>query len=377
MLSAKHVAYNLFHPQELFAILQWKLGHRPIHARDVAQESSNVNECYRLLGLTSRSFVTVVQELHPELLMPVVVFYLVLRALDTVEDDMTIDIAAKEPLLRDFHTHLDDEPWTFNGSGPNEKDREALVKFNCVAIEFNKLKKEYRLIIKDIAQRMGNGMADYARRAHNDPDGLSVRTIQDYEQYCHYVAGLEDYCNGRYFWPQEVWSKYVGQLGDLLLSKNREKALQCSSEMVILDLDRARDCLSYIEMLKEQSTFNFVAIPQAMALITRGAACQVMMASTQDFQTLCEVFCKYVRRIQRKNNPSDPHFNEINRACDKVQRFAAARFPTLAHGGLGKGLANMEWVLVAFVMAIMAIVVGRSFGPGHRFLGGEILSDDR
>lgn len=41
--------------------------------------------------------------------MPIVVFYFVLRALDTIEDDMTISIEKKEPLLRTFYTHIDDE----------------------------------------------------------------------------------------------------------------------------------------------------------------------------------------------------------------------------------------------------------------------------
>ncbi|QVM13466.1 Farnesyl-diphosphate farnesyltransferase [Coccidioides posadasii str. Silveira] len=136
---------------------------KPVHLRDESKESRNVKEFYRFLALTSRSFVAVCQELHPELLLPVVVFYLVLRSLDTIEDDMTIGIEEKEPLLRNFYTRIDEENWAFDGSGPDEKDREALVKFDCVAREFNLLKDEYRAIIKDIAKGMGNGMADYAK----------------------------------------------------------------------------------------------------------------------------------------------------------------------------------------------------------------------
>ncbi|EER29347.1 Squalene and phytoene synthases family protein [Coccidioides posadasii C735 delta SOWgp] len=163
---------------------------KPVHLRDESKESRNVKEFYRFLALTSRSFVAVCQELHPELLLPVVVFYLVLRSLDTIEDDMTIGIEEKEPLLRNFYTRIDEENWAFDGSGPDEKDREALVKFDCVAREFNLLKDEYRAIIKDIAKGMGNGMADYAKMADENANGLSVKTIKDYELYCHYVAGL-------------------------------------------------------------------------------------------------------------------------------------------------------------------------------------------
>ena len=60
--------------------------------------------CYELLNLTSRSFAAVIEELHPEL--RVMIFYLVLRALDTIEDDMTIKSSIKIPLLREFDTKL-------------------------------------------------------------------------------------------------------------------------------------------------------------------------------------------------------------------------------------------------------------------------------
>jgi farnesyl-diphosphate farnesyltransferase len=65
-----------------------------------------------------------------------------------------------------------------------------------------------------------------------------------------------------------VWSKYVDKFSDLFLPQNREKALQCSSEMVLMALNRADECLFYIAGVKEQSVSNFVAIPQSMAIAT-------------------------------------------------------------------------------------------------------------
>lgn len=50
-----------------------------------------------------RSFAVVIQQLPPELRDAICVFYLVLRALDTVEDDMALDEDIKVPLLRCFH----------------------------------------------------------------------------------------------------------------------------------------------------------------------------------------------------------------------------------------------------------------------------------
>ena len=38
------------------------------------------------------SFAAVIKELHPEILMPMCIFYIILRGLDTIEDDMTIPL---------------------------------------------------------------------------------------------------------------------------------------------------------------------------------------------------------------------------------------------------------------------------------------------
>lgn len=52
---------------------------------------------------------------------------------------MTVDNSIKLPLLEDFHNKLDVPGWTFNGSGPNEKDREVLVRFDLVIEEYQRL----------------------------------------------------------------------------------------------------------------------------------------------------------------------------------------------------------------------------------------------
>lgn len=46
---------------------------------------------YFILTKVSRSFAAVIIELNPELRNAICLFYLVLRGLDTVEDDMEID----------------------------------------------------------------------------------------------------------------------------------------------------------------------------------------------------------------------------------------------------------------------------------------------
>ncbi|EDU50381.1 ERG9 Phytoene squalene synthetase [Pyrenophora tritici-repentis] len=386
MPSPMSILYYAVHPSELRSIIQWKVWHNPVHERNEAKESESLKRCFHFLNKTSRSFAAVILELHPDLLVPVTLFYLVLRGLDTVEDDMTIPLAKKEPILRNFQDLLEQDGWNFTENGPNEKDRQLLVEFNVVIEEFKKIKPAYQEIIKDITKRMGNGMADYANNAEFN---AGVDTIKDYELYCHYVAGLvgegctrlfveaglanaallkkpelmesmgqflqqvnitrdikEDLDDGRRFWPREIWSKHVDKFEDLFKEENKQKALNCSSEMILTALTRADDCLYYLAGLREQSVFNFCAIPQTMAIatletcfqnyalfqknvkITKGEACQLMVESTQNLQLVCEVFRRYARKIAKKNNPHDPNFLKISITLGRIEQFIESIFPS-------------------------------------------------
>jgi farnesyl-diphosphate farnesyltransferase len=62
------------------------------------------------------------------------------------------------------------------------------VEFEVVIEEFGKISENYREVIKNIAERMGNGMADYANNAAHNLYG--VDTVKDFDLYCYYVAGL-------------------------------------------------------------------------------------------------------------------------------------------------------------------------------------------
>lgn len=364
-----------------------KVWHNPVHERDESKEPESTRMCFHYLSKTSRSFAPVIQELHPELLLPVCVFYLVLRGLDTVEDDTSIPMKVKEPVLRNFYSNLETDGWHFDGNRPEEKDRDLLVNFRYVIEEFKKQKDAYREIIKDICEKMGNGMADYCLKAELTEFG--VNTVEEYDLYCFYVAGLvgegltrmfveskfgnpallqrphlhksmglflqktniirdvrEDSDDKRVFWPREIWSKHVESWGDLFKPEFREAALNCQSEMVYNALCHADECLFYLAGLKEQSVFNFCAIPQSMAIatlalcfrnpsmfernikITKGEACQLMVESTQNLQLVCEAFRRYVRVIRKKNRPQDPCFLKISIQCGKIEQFIESIFPS-------------------------------------------------
>jgi len=149
---------------------------------------------------------------------------------------------------------------------------------------------------------MGEGMAIYAGR--NLLEG--THDIQDYNMYCHYVAGLvgeglsklftrsgyespnveaaaktlgntmglflqktnisrdflEDLRDGRAFYPQEIWKKYSksGKLAELAEAKATERGVLCVNHMVTDALECIPECLDYMDLLKTPEIFRFCAI---------------------------------------------------------------------------------------------------------------------
>jgi farnesyl-diphosphate farnesyltransferase len=73
------------------------------------------------------------------ILTQICLFYVVLRGLDTIEDDMSIPDDVKQPLLRSFHEKTVTPGWNFNGNGPDEKDRIVLVDYHVVVDELLRL----------------------------------------------------------------------------------------------------------------------------------------------------------------------------------------------------------------------------------------------
>ncbi|KAJ5464383.1 squalene synthase [Penicillium daleae] len=425
-----NVIYFAFHPIQLRSIIQWKVWHNPPHERNEKDDTETQKACFKFLDLTSRSFSTVIKELHPELLLPVTVFYLVLRGLDTIEDDTSIPLETKEPLLRNFKDFLEQDGWNFTGNRPEEKDRELLVQFQSIIAEYKNMKPAYKAIVKDITDKMGNGMADYCVKAATED--ASVKTVEEYDLYCYYVAGLvgdgltrlfveagfgnpallkrpelhksmglflqktniirdirEDYDDERRFWPKEIWSKHVDNFEDLFKPEYKEAALNCNSEMILNALEHAEECLFYLAGLREQSVFNFCAIPQAMAIatlelcfrnyamfqrnvkITKGDACELMVQSTQNLNVLCDTFRRLTRAIHKKNTPKDPNFLKISIVCGKIEKFIETIFPTqkaedaqrrvkgeLSRDELEKRKAEAENKSdVYFLLAIMGVII--------------------
>ncbi|XP_016406690.1 squalene synthase isoform X1 [Sinocyclocheilus rhinocerous] len=361
--------------------------------------SETLRTCYAYLNQTSRSFAAVIQALDGELRHAVCIFYLVLRALDTVEDDMSIPLEKKVPLLQDFHTFLYQPEWSFSES--REKDRQVLEDFPTISVEFRNLGQEYRDVISDICHRMGVGMAEFLEK--------KVSSMKEWDKYCHYVAGLvgiglsrlfsasqledtevgrdtelansmglflqktniirdylEDQQEGRAFWPQEAWSQFASRLEDFARPQHLSSALSCLNLLVTDALHHVPDVIAYLSRLCNQSVFNFCAIPQVMAIATlsacynnpqvfqgvvkirKGQAVTLMMQAT-NMGAVQSIIAQYSQEILQKVSGADPSREKTLRILSLI------REKSLSPAALSSRAHHISPVYVSAAMLLAAL----------------------
>ncbi|CAN1745557.1 Squalene synthase 2 [Linum perenne] len=399
----------LKHPDDVYPLLKLKMAARS--AEKQIPPHPHWGFCYTMLLKVSRSFALVIQQLGTELRDAVCIFYLVLRALDTVEDDTSIAAEVKVPILNDFHRHIYDPEWQFSCG---TKDYKVLMdEFHHVSTAFLELGRGYQEAIEDITKRMGAGMAKFILK--------EVETVDDYDEYCHYVAGLvglglsklfhasgkedlasdslsnsmglflqktniiRDYLEdineipkSRMFWPREIWNKYVNKLEDLKYEENSGRAVQCLNDMVTNALIHMDDCVKYLSNLKDPSIFRFCAIPQIMAIGTlamcynnvevfrgvvkmrRGLTAKVI----NDTKTMADVygaFHDFSLMLKSKVDKNDPN------ATKTLSRLEAIQDTCRGSGLLSKSRKSYilesknqhSRFLIVLLVIIMAIVFAR------------------
>lgn len=388
----------VLHPTELWAAFWYVMRHAPADEKTVKlQVSGDMKRCYDFLELTSRSFAAVIQELHPKLRDGICLFYLVLRGLDTIEDDMTIPLKKKQALLEGFHRVIYQKGWKFEDSGPEEKDAQLLVEFEVIINEFLRLPDNYQEVIADITRQMGMGMSKFTQ--------TKVATLEDYDEYCHYVAGLvghglsrlfaqseleapevgqklelansmglflqktnitrdinEDVLDGRLFWPKAIWGKYAETEEELI--KKDTKAL---NEMCLNALGHIGDVLEYLEQIHEPSVFRFCAIPQVMAIATLGLCFDnqrvlgenvkirkgealKLIGSCQDIESVRGVFYRYLEELEWKTQGEVYLGKEVGEIAKRTKQRIAGKMKN----GPPVDLSREWFAVVVFIISLAA-----------------------
>lgn len=251
----------------------------------------------------SRSFTVVINQLNPIIKDEICIFYLVLRALDTIEDDPKLNADTKIKLLKSFHLNIGNENYSHDNIGDEPDYVELMKNYRHVARIYNKLDGKYQIVIEDITKKMADGMCEFIGTN-------GIQKLEEYDRYCHYVAGLvgigltqifvasdlenrnlmekldlansmglflqktnitrdyaEDVEKKRFFWPNELCSKYTNNYSEFFKNPN-ERALNLLNSMINDALRHFIECINFLKNLQDKTIFKFCAIPQAMALST-------------------------------------------------------------------------------------------------------------
>ena len=352
----RRVLYYSFHASELAGIFNMKKEFsqfKPSEYRltELSQNMDDLDYCYEALKKVSRSFAVVIQQLPNELQNPVCLFYLILRGLDTVEDDMNIPNKKKEEMLLSFADKMNNEEFVLENVGDTQDYQDLMLHFDIIIREYQKLDNAYKEVITEITKEMAVGMNKYAHK--------NVETYSDWDDYCYYVAGLvgiglsklflaskletssklksnslsnemglflqktnitrdfaEDLEMGRIFWPEESWKNKASNLKELQASK--PQGLAALNEVIINALNHVPACLEFLECLENKQVFRFCAIPQLMAIATlhelydnpkvlhenvkirKGKTAKYFM-SIQGFENTKKEFISILNKMERKD----------------------------------------------------------------------------
>jgi farnesyl-diphosphate farnesyltransferase len=215
-------------------------------------------------------------------------------------------------------------------------------------------------VIVDVTKKMGHGMADFAEKQ-------SINTVDEYNLYCYYVAGLvgfglcqlfsasgcedksvadahnqanamglflqkvniirdylDDLHGKRTWWPKEIWQVYAESLQSLKDRPNSRESLACLNHMITDALELVPDCLDFISKLKNPQVFRFCAVPQLMSLATfaviynnpdvyrrnvkmrKGITCRLMV-EVNDFKSCLSWYYQFATEMLEKIPSDDPN----------------------------------------------------------------------
>ena len=149
--------------------------------------------CRAILPRVSRTFALSIRLLPGPLNHAVLAAYLLCRIADTIEDDHSASVERKSDLLELLLRALD-EP----AAGPElERAAGELVAGEAAHVElvrgtthvldvYRSLPERSRLRVRHWVREMVRGMEKFVRLY---PNGIRIRTLDEYKEYCYYVAG--------------------------------------------------------------------------------------------------------------------------------------------------------------------------------------------
>ncbi len=152
--------------------------------------------CHAILPAVSRTFALGIKVLPGALGQAVLDAYLLCRIADTVEDAPGIDPQVKALMFDDFLAAFDNrgalERFLMNVAAlQGDVAHLTLTQNTDLVLEhFALLPEKTRAVVRKWVAEMAVGMRKFVLLY---PDGIRIQTIEEYKEYCYYVAGTVGY----------------------------------------------------------------------------------------------------------------------------------------------------------------------------------------
>ncbi|KAK1571404.1 hypothetical protein Q3G72_016365 [Acer saccharum] len=178
----------------------------------------------------------------------------------------------------------------------------------------------------------------------------AIVTTEDYDEYCHYSAGLVEIGLSKFFNASQKQDPIMEELcgstfifyQDLKYKENSIKAVQCLNEMVTDALKHAGDCLKHLSTLNDDHAalqflgvlavkgigtlvlcYNNIEVFKAKVRLRRGLAAR-LYEQTKTMSDIYNIFFEFASIMKSKVDMHDPNsmktlsrLNEIQEICRK------------------------------------------------------------
>lgn len=258
--------------------------------------------CRAILPRVSRTFALSIRLLPGSLNDAVLAAYLLCRIADTIEDDHSATVQRKSELLELLLRALDD------GAAGAELERAAaeLVAGEAAHVElvrgttrvldvYHSLPEGSRLRVRHWVREMVHGMEKFVRLY---PNGIRIRTLDEYKEYCYYVAGTVGHL------LTDLWHEHSASIGvaeyRALWRKCRAfgEALQTVNILKDIAWDATHENAIYVpeQSLREHGSSHKLLLDPAHVAENHAAVSELIELAWRDLDAALDYFTTIPRR---------------------------------------------------------------------------------
>jgi farnesyl-diphosphate farnesyltransferase len=242
-----------------------------------------------ILPPVSRTFALSINILPGTLGRAVRTAYLLCRIADTIEDAPRMPATTKAELLDDLLRCFDDAeaaeafPQRLDALAGDETHLRLARNADLVFVTYRDLPDTSREHVRRWVGEMIVGMKKFVLLY---PDGIRIQSVEEYKEYCYYVAGTVGYL------VTDLWHEHVPSIGPRLHGVLREKSRAFAEALQTVNIlkDVARDAEKensiYIpeELLRAHGSSHALILAPERLRQTRAALAAMVQLAWKDLE---------------------------------------------------------------------------------------------